>query len=202
MEPDPPHYFSLISKGDQKEKYTKVLQQMIDVGRSSRARPFITTSFNHVASLVRDESLITMGENCLQTASPRTHGGKSSICSMHAEMNAIRKASTNRSIKDGTAMDLIVIRVSPTGVLGMSRPCCRCIQRIQTARFKIEKIYYSTADGKIVAEKLNQLVRSPTLHMTHGDRMRCYQRETGRWDGRKAEDTGVALYRAQSLPAS
>ena len=188
------------------QKYPRVLQQMIDVGRSSRVRPFITTSFNHVASLVRDASLIAMGENCLQTASPRTHGGKSSICSMHAEMNAIRKASTNRSIKDGATMDLIVIRVSPTGVLGMSRPCCRCIQWIQTARFKIEKIYYSTADGKIVAEKLNQLARSPTLHMTHGDRMRCYQPSTGKWasrsDGRKTEDFRIGVDRIQSMPAS
>lgn len=188
------------------QKYPRVIQQMIDVGRSSRVRPFITTSFNHVASLVRDASLISMGENCLQTASPRTHGGKSSICSMHAEMNAIRKASTNRSIKDGATMDLIVIRVSPTGVLGMSRPCCRCIQRIQSARFKIDRIYYSTADGKIVAERLNQLIRSPTLHMTHGDRMRCYEHSTGRWKGRgKLDDQGnqgIGLDRAQSMPAS
>ncbi len=157
---------------EDQEKYPKVLQQMIDVGMTSRARPFITSSFNHVASLVRDASLISMGENCLQTSSPRNRGGRSSICSLHAEMNAIRKASSNRSIKDGALMDLIVIRVSPTGVLGMSRPCYRCVQKMYGARFKIDNVIYSTADGKIVSEKLNQLARSPNLHVTHGDRLR------------------------------
>ena len=121
--------------------------------------------FKHVAAVVRGNSILSMGDNCLRGRSPCTCNGKSTRCSLHAEANAIRKAASNRSIKNKTSVDLFVIRVSPTGVIGQSKPCYQCMQTIAKTRFRISKIYYSTSSGDIACENINQLLRTSIVHI-------------------------------------
>jgi deoxycytidylate deaminase len=126
--------------------------------------------FKHVATIMRGSSIIAMGDNCLQTCCSKTCHGKSTKCSLHAEANAIRKAASNRSIKNTTSVDLIVIRVSPTGIIGQSKPCFQCMQQISKARFRISKVYYSNAKGEIICENINQLLRTSVIHIGFGIR--------------------------------
>jgi tRNA(Arg) A34 adenosine deaminase TadA len=121
--------------------------------------------FKHVAAVVRGTSILSMGDNCLRGRSPCTCNGKSTRCSLHAETNAIRKAASNRSIKNNTSVDLVVIRVSSTGIIGQSKPCYQCMHQISKARFRISKIYYSTASGDIACENINQLLRTSIVHI-------------------------------------
>ncbi len=136
-----------------------LIETMKVVGMSS------PDTFKHVAAVVRGTSILSMGDNCLRGRSPCTCNGKSTRCSWHAETNAIRKASSNRSIKNTTSVDLVVIRVSPTGLIGASKPCYHCMQQISKARLRISKIYYSTASGDIVCENINQLLRTSIVHI-------------------------------------
>jgi hypothetical protein len=130
----------------------------------------LNSTFTHVASLVRGNSLFSMGTNCLRGACSRYCGGRSTRCSFHAEANAIRKLASHKGTKNNKSMDLVVIRVSPTGVIGNSKPCFQCIQQIMRSRFNISRIYYSNAEGDIICESINQLLRTDTIHIAHGIR--------------------------------
>ena len=48
-------------------------------------------------------------------------------CSTHAEINAIDKLPTLKRSKRLVRIDILVIRTSASGVLGMSKPCSKCI---------------------------------------------------------------------------
>ncbi len=132
----------------------------------------LNSTFTHVASLVRGNSLFSMGTNCLRGACTRNCSGRSTRCSFHAEANAIRKLASHKGTKNNKAMELVVIRVSPTGVIGNSKPCFQCIQQIMKSRFNISKVYYSNAEGDIICENINQLLRTDTIHIAHGLRMK------------------------------
>ncbi len=145
-----------------KPLFSSLINTMREVAMAS------PSSFKHVATIIRGHSIISMADNCLRGCCPRTCGGKSTRCSLHAEANAIRKAASNRSIKDTSSVDIIVIRVSPTGVIGQSKPCFQCMQQISKARFRISKVYYSNAAGDIVCENINQLLRTNIIHIGFG----------------------------------
>lgn len=142
-----------------------VLEMLSHIGIHSSERLLS----NHVACLVKNmTSVISVGTNGYNMYSRRGCCGKSHLCTTHAEVDAIGKAASNRSLKDRALMDLVVIRVSSTGKLGMSRPCYHCIRSIRNARFKIENVYYSNAEGDIVCEKSNELLRGGWIHITIG----------------------------------
>ena len=60
------------------------------------------------------------------------------------------------------SIDIIVIRVSKNGLLGMSKPCKHCIIGMlnipKKYGFKIENILYSDKNGNIIKTTLNELV--------------------------------------------
>ena len=128
-------------------------------------------SFTHVACLIRNNSLISTGHNLLHSfLSNKTCCGKSTRCSIHAEINALKKAESNKSIKNNTLLHLIVIRVSQTGLLGMSRPCFHCIQQLHKSRFRIHKIFYSNSDGQIICENFQHMIRNNSIYISNGIR--------------------------------
>lgn len=132
----------------------------------------LNDTFTHVASLVRGNSLCSMGTNGLHSACSRNCNGRSTRCSFHAEANAIRKLASHKGTKNNKSFELVVIRVSPTGVIGNSKPCFQCIQQIIKSRFNISKVYYSDANGDIICENVNQLLNTDTIHISHGLRQK------------------------------
>ena len=86
--------------------------------------------------------------------------------STHAEIDALNKVITwkNRPKK----MDLLVIRVSPTGILGESRPCFHCLKKIMLSGVNVIDVYYSTSNGTIIREKIKDMLKSEIVHISFG----------------------------------
>jgi hypothetical protein len=115
-----------------------------------------------------------MGEN-----SPRRLG--SCPISTHAEMDVLRKIYKSTTIPASSKridkFDVLVIRISKTGKLGSSRPCFHCINSMMnTPIAKIQYVYYSTNDGKIVREKLDTMLESELTIVSTGWRIRTNKR--------------------------
>ena len=99
--------------------------------------------------------------------------------STHAEMDVLRKVVQSKSIVPGITpkridkYDVLVIRISKTNKLGTSRPCYHCINSMMnTFYIKIRNVYYSTTDGKIVRERLDDMLESTLTCISTGWRAR------------------------------
>jgi len=91
--------------------------------------------------------------------------------SVHAEINAINnliRHSANK--KHLIKIDLLVIRTSNTGKLGMSKPCLKCIIDLsnlpQKKGYILKNIYYSNSEGSIIKTNLKSLIESKDYHIT------------------------------------
>lgn len=91
--------------------------------------------------------------------------------SIHAEVDAITKLLTQPT-KLPKKVDLLVIRLSKTGVYGSSRPCFHCLKMLDGCKVKINFVYYSTAEGTIVRERFNQMMNSDLTYVSLGNRRR------------------------------
>ena len=83
-----------------------------------------------------------------------------SYCSVHAEVAALRKLEKILARKGIRRMstDLYVVRITKSRKLANSRPCIQCIQDLKASEsVRIKRVYYSTPDGTIAYEKLNQM---------------------------------------------
>jgi cytidine deaminase len=97
------------------------------------------------------ENMVCLNRSCLPSEQPWT---------IHAEDAAIRKLPT-LSKKRPKKIDLLVIRTSKTGVLGISKPCENCVMLLQhqlpEKGYRLQKIYYSE-DGEIKVTTLRKLL--------------------------------------------
>jgi len=102
--------------------------------------------------------------------------------SIHAEdagMNKFNRINNyKRIINRSDTLDILVIRISRSGILGNSRPCKNCIRRLGKLGHKIKHVYYTTNEGSIVREKFDQMLASPLTMLSSGDRNRNRTVET------------------------
>lgn len=81
--------------------------------------------------------------------------------SIHAEHDAINKLPIRKN-KKIEKVNLMVIRSSKTGVLGMSKPCEHCINTMRIKAldkgYYISKIYYSDIKGNIIKTSIWNLL--------------------------------------------
>lgn len=116
------------------------------------------TGSHHVCAYISAKGdKIILGENSTRTIIP------GHPVSTHAEMDVLRKVTkslpTSSHMKRPEKYDVLVVRFSKTHRLGSSRPCMHCIMSMQEAsNIKIRYVYYSTPDGKIVREKLDDML--------------------------------------------
>lgn len=98
---------------------------------------------------------------------PVPGNGKKSV---HAEGNALKKFLRMRNAP--RKIDILVIRFSKSGKLGMSRPCRNCLMRLTYASrkfgFCIKNIYYSNAQGTISVEKFPTMLESDLTYVSSG----------------------------------
>ncbi len=94
------------------------------------------------------------------------HKGRMSI---HAEEVAIKKALANRNFKWDKNYNIFVFRTSKQGQLGASRPCANCIILMNRCKLTINYVYYSTSNGTIVRERLNEMYDSQLTRLSSGD---------------------------------
>ena len=89
----------------------------------------------------------------------------------HAEIDALRKINNlirNKKIKPRNKVDLLVLRVNKLGDLCQSAPCYHCSQELTNSYIKIDKLYYSTAEGSIKYVKFADWISEPVEHITSG----------------------------------
>jgi len=85
------------------------------------------------------------------------------LTSIHAEESALHKLQRlihYRKFDDRKNVDILVIKLTKTGILSYSRPCRDCITRLERSGLKINRIYYSNEFGSITSESLSELVAS------------------------------------------
>lgn len=84
--------------------------------------------------------------------------------SIHAEHNAINKLIPLKKKKKLESIDILVIRVSRSNNIQMSKPCFNCIQIMkilpEKKGYKINNIYYSDNNGTIIKTNIKCLENS------------------------------------------
>ena len=88
--------------------------------------------------------------------------------STHAEIDAYQKIKNCRN--NPRQLDLMVIRITKTGLLAQSRPCFHCIDILSKSRLNIKNVYYTTNNGQIVCETFSEMALNPIVYITRGFR--------------------------------
>lgn len=82
--------------------------------------------------------------------------------SIHAEEHAISKLPSVPARKKKPRVDLLVMRTTRTGTLGISRPCARCTillyHEVPARGYELGNIYYTASDGSIAKTNIYNLV--------------------------------------------
>ena len=94
-----------------------------------------------------------------------------SVGTIHAEMKAIYNLQSHSPNKKHLIkLDILVIRTSNIGKIGMSKPCFKCILDLSTIPQKkgyiIKNIYYSNNDGDLVKTTLKSLINNKDFHIS------------------------------------
>jgi len=93
---------------------------------------------------------------------------------IHSEVDAILKLKYRRDkLKCPIKISALVIRISSTGILGMSRPCTHCLQSLDSLPRKsgyiVTNVYYSDEHGNLVKTTMSALLDGPQ-HVSRGHR--------------------------------
>jgi cytidine deaminase len=93
-----------------------------------------------------------------------------SINSIHAETNAIMNLPKLKRNKRLKKIDILVIRTSSTGKLGISKPCYSCLINMvnlpEKRGYIIKNILYSDENGDIIHTTLQNLLTKSDYHIT------------------------------------
>ena len=131
---------------------------------SGEYKSIIKHDISHVACLFKKKgskiNVVSYGYN--------NHNNMHIKCSTHAEKSAIDNIKIQKSyIK---ALDLIVVRTSPTGKIGSSKPCVKCLIDLcrlpKKKNYYIRDVYYSDERGEIQCKSLIQLIEDGDFHLT------------------------------------
>ena len=94
---------------------------------------------------------------------------------VHSEVSAVSKLrKLPDRLKNPKKIDIIVLRVSSTGKLGMSKPCKHCIFALSSIPlklgYKIDDVYYSNEIGTITKTTMVHLLMEDDPHVSRGNR--------------------------------
>jgi deoxycytidylate deaminase len=115
------------------------------------------SQFHHIACCIKNENVLSYGQNHYPVKT--NHFKNYRCCSIHAEHDAIRKLPFSRK---PVKIDLIVLRLTITKKVCMSKPCNKCVKYMLNDSLKhgyiIKDIWYSNDNGDIVKTNLSKLV--------------------------------------------
>jgi cytidine deaminase len=108
---------------------------------------------------MKKANILSFGINTLGDVDGLTPG-------IHAEHDAIRKLPPLRRRNKLENINMLVIRLSTTNKLQMSKPCVNCIQMMNSMPeklgYKIKNVYYSNSNGNIIKTNLKNLENEET----------------------------------------
>lgn len=114
------------------------------------------------------EQLVLGSNYSLLNNLPNIHN---TIHSEHDGMRKLFKLNKRKRILSRTdKIDLLVIRITKTGIIGYSRPCRNCLLRLSRINFNIRLIYYSINNSDVRCEKLSEMIESPLTRISSGYR--------------------------------
>jgi hypothetical protein len=93
--------------------------------------------------------------------------------SRHAEVDAIMglpppdDRSKRKNSRYKKTVDILVIRVTKSGLIRSSDPCFKCIEHMQGIRsYRIRYVYFSNSEGEIERHTLDELAKSEDKHVS------------------------------------
>ncbi len=155
-------YIIKILECDYYHKMSSICSQLFERYKSNTR-----TDSHHMCAFIRKrDNKIYFGENCIRSK-------KGLPVSMHAEMDAMKKVLKHSTdMKKTDKFDVLVIRISKAGKIGISRPCYHCIFAMQESQITIKNIYYSTYIGTIVRENIKNMLNNELTRVSTGWRVR------------------------------
>ncbi len=111
------------------------------------------------------DNVISVGYNCYRGKLSASNGA-----TIHAEHFAINKLRARDKNKKLYKISLLVIKISNTGLISMSKPCKHCIDNMQGLAnrkgYYIENVYFSNNIREIEKWSYNDLENDPCKHVT------------------------------------
>ena len=120
-----------------------ILRLALDYAKKSDCIPFKVS-----AVIFKGKKILSVGVNQIRSAKHLPSRYMEWDCSLHGEMDAIRKCN----LKSCKKASILVLRMNKNGVLGMARPCEYCMASLVDASFK--EVYYTGANGEICYERI------------------------------------------------
>ena len=97
-------------------------------------------------------------------------GNNKRVGTIHAEINAIENLPTRSLKKKLEKINILVIRTSENGKLGISKPCFNCLHDFsiipQKKGYIVKNIFYSNNEGSIENTTLKKLIDNGNYHIT------------------------------------
>jgi cytidine deaminase len=121
----------------------------------------------------RVDNVISYGYNCYRASSNAT---------IHAEHSAINRLKSREKNKKLLKINILVIKISSSGLISMSKPCKHCVDNMQNCANKkgyyIENVFFSNNLREIEKWSYNELESDPIKHITE------YYRNSGCRNGK------------------
>jgi len=132
-------------------------------------------NYNHIACIFENKrsnlQIISVGIN-LYPNSCRND-------TTHAEVSAILNLPLRERNKRLYKINILVIRTSLSGKVGISKPCFRCILNMldlpKKRGYIIKSVYYSNENGDIIESTPQQLLNNGNYHVSKYYRNNNYQ---------------------------
>jgi len=109
--------------------------------------------------------VLSVGYNCYRGIATMNIGA-----TIHAEHFAINKLKPRPKNKKLYKINIVVIKVSNTGLIGMSKPCKHCVDNLQILAnrkgYIIDSIYFSNQSREIEKWSYTELELDPNKHVT------------------------------------
>ena len=105
---------------------------------------------------------IASGYNCYRTYSKDKTIIKKNTCSMHAEMNCIRKVKNKNKFQNKLKnVSLYVVQLNNDNEFKNSKPCSNCTMVLKD--INIKKVYYYTIEDGFICSKIESVIPKDTF---------------------------------------
>lgn len=112
--------------------------------------------FHHIACIIKGNLKLNKIKHCVLSIGINQYNANN--ISIHAEHDAINNLPSTKQTID---VNILVIRLTKSNELNMSKPCGNCIRILKSyppkKGYNIKDVYYSDENGNIVKTKLNKL---------------------------------------------
>lgn len=119
--------------------------------------------FHAAAIFLKNVSPVGLVSGILSYGENSFYVGDVGKWTVHAESSAISRLPSCPRKKRLIPVDMLVIRTSRSGVLGLSRPCLHCVvtmcRTLPERGYRLDRVHYSDENRGIKAVKLHDLVR-------------------------------------------